>query len=84
MAGNFTTQSIHVVERVTPVDTNNISYEAVVEDATTYTQPWKIAGQIGRHPDKNMELMEFACVEGNQDLVHYTEGVGGKAKEKAR
>jgi hypothetical protein len=28
-----------------------------------------------------MELMEFACVEGNQDLVHYTEGVGGKAKE---
>jgi hypothetical protein len=31
-----------------------------------------------------MELMEFACVEGNQDLVHYTEAVGGKAKEKAR
>jgi hypothetical protein len=80
MAGNFTTQGIHVVERVTPVDTNNISYEAVVDDATTYTQPWKIAGQIGRHPDKNMELMEFACVEGNQDLVHYT-GAGGKLRK---
>lgn len=82
MAGNFTTQAIHVVERITPVDTNNINYEAVVEDPTIYTQPWKIAGQLGRHPDANMELMEFACVEGNQDLVHYTEGVGGKAKEK--
>ena len=81
MAGNFTTQAIHVVERITPVDTNNINYEAVVDDATIYTQPWKIAGQLGRHPDQNMELMEFACVEGNQDLVHYTEGVGGKAKE---
>ena len=82
MAGNFTTPAIHVVERITPVDTNNIDYEAVVEDPTIYTQPWKIAGQLGRHPDKDMELMEFACVEGNQDLVHYTEGVGGTAKEK--
>ena len=82
MTGNFTTPAIHVVERITPVDTNNINYEAVVDDSTIYTQPWKIAGQLGRHPDLNMELMEFACVEGNQDLVHYTEGVGGKAKEK--
>jgi len=61
----------------------NVSHQySVVDDASIYTQPWKIAGQLGRHPDQNMELMEFACVEGNQDLVHYTEAVGGKAKEK--
>ena len=47
MAGNFTTPAIHVVERITPKDTNNIDYEAVVEDPTIYTQPWKIAGKVG-------------------------------------
>jgi len=26
------------------------------------------------------EQMEFACIEGNQDLQHYTEDKGGKAK----
>jgi hypothetical protein len=82
MAGNFTTPAIHVVERFTPKDSNTVDYEAVVEDPTIYTRPWKIAGQLSRHPDQNMELMEFACDEGNQDLVHYTEGVGGTAKEK--
>jgi hypothetical protein len=82
MAGNFTTQAIHVVERITPVDSNLIDYEATIEDPTIYTQPWKIAGQLSRHPDKNMEIMEFACYEGNQDLHHYTEGEGGTAKAK--
>ena len=84
MAGNFTTENIHVVERITPVDSNTIDYEATVEDPTIYTRPWKIAGQLARHPDQNLELLEFACVEGNQDLHHYTESEGGKAKAKSR
>jgi hypothetical protein len=25
--------------------------------------------------------MEFACLEGNRDLQHYTEDKGGKAKQ---
>ncbi|MGH9592024.1 MAG: hypothetical protein ACRD5L_02960, partial [Bryobacteraceae bacterium] len=82
MAGNFTTEAIHVTERLTAVDSNLINYEAVVTDPTIYTQPWKIAGQLSRHPDQSMELMEFACQEGNIDLPHYPEGEGGTAKEK--
>ena len=84
MAGNFTTTNMHVVERITPVDTNNINYEATVEDSTIYTQPWKIAGTWGRNLLPNYEQMEFACVEGNRDLQHYTEQAGGKAKSQPR
>ncbi|SRR5579875_332710 len=82
MVGNFTTPNIHVVERITPVDANTINYEATIEDPTIYTRPWKIAGQWGRRIDPSYEQFEFACDEGNDDLQHYTEAVGGTAKAK--
>jgi hypothetical protein len=81
MAGNFTTPNIHVVERITMVDSNNINYEATIEDPTIYTRPWKIAGTWGRNLLPNYEQMEFACHEGNQDLEHYIEQTGGGAKK---
>jgi hypothetical protein len=82
MEGNFTTPNMHVVERFTMVDMNRIDYEATVADPTIYTRPWKIAGNLGRHPDLNYELMEFACHEGNIDLEHYPVSQGGRAEEK--
>jgi hypothetical protein len=80
MVGNFTTENIHVVERITPVDANTINYEATIEDPTIYTRPWKIAGNWGRRIDSEYEQLEFACDEGNDDLQHYTEATGGTAK----
>jgi hypothetical protein len=80
MEGNHTTDKIHVVERFTMVDLNQINYEATITDPTIYTQPWKIAGNLGRHDDPKYEIMEFACHEGNIDLEHYPEAVGGKVK----
>ncbi len=81
MEGNFTTPNIHVVERFTMVNKDQIDYEATITDPTIYTQPWKIAGNLGRHPDASYEVMEFACHEGNIDLTHYPESEGGTAKE---
>ena len=81
MAGNFTTPNLQVVERITPVDTDNINYEATVTDPTIYTQPWKIAGTWGRNRLPNYEQMEFACLEGNQDLQHYIQETGGSQKK---
>ena len=84
MVGNFTTPAIHVVERLTPVDSNTIQYQATIEDPGVYTRPWKIAGEWGRRPYAEYEQMEFACHEGNQDLHHYVESEGGKAKSVIR
>lgn len=84
MEGNFTTPNIKVVERFTMVDKNQINYEATITDPTIYTQPWKIAGNLGRHDDPTYELMEFACHEGNRDLEHYPESQGGTVKTNSK
>jgi hypothetical protein len=81
MAGNFTSDKLHVVERITPVDTANIDYQATVEDPSVYTRPWKIGGTFGRNPDPKFEQMESACVEGNHDLQFYVESEGGKSQK---
>ena len=78
MAGNFHSDAIHIVERYTPVDSNTINYEATIDDSKVFTKPWKIAFALGRNRDPNYEQLEFACVEGEQDLQHYTEGEGAK------
>jgi hypothetical protein len=78
MAGNFHSDAIHVVERFTPVDANTINYEATIDDPKVFTRPWKIAFALGRNQTPNFEQLEFACVEGEQDLQHYTVGEGAK------
>ncbi len=80
--GNAHSDALTVVERWTPVDANNIQYEATLTDPKAYTAPFKIAGTYRRAQtnDPSYEQMEFACIEGNQDIQHYTDVVGGKAK----
>jgi hypothetical protein len=80
-SGNFKTANAHIVERYTPVDVNTINYEAVIEDPTIYTAPWKIAYQFARANQPGYEQMEFGCIEGNQDIQHYIEGQGGNARQ---
>ena len=82
MAGNFHSEDIHVVERYTPVDSNTIKYEAAITDPKVFTRPWKIAFELGRNLEADYENLEYACVEGEQDLQHYTESQGGAKKDK--
>ncbi len=80
-SGHYKPEDVHVVERFTMTDSNTIDYEADVTSGE-FTQPMKIKGTQRRaeQNDPNYEQMEFACIEGNQDLQHYTEDKGGKAK----
>ncbi|MEO8100338.1 MAG: hypothetical protein ABI811_21745 [Acidobacteriota bacterium] len=82
-SGHYAPKDIEVVERFTMINANQISYEATVTSPTELTQPMKLSGMISRANmnDPTYEQMEFACIEGNQDLSHYTETAGGKAKE---
>jgi hypothetical protein len=80
MAGNFHSDALHVVERYTPVDANTINYEATLEDPKVFTRPFKIAFGLARNPEANYQQMEFACLEGEKDLQHYTESEGAKKK----
>ena len=83
-AGNIHSDAIHVVERFTLADANTIRYEATIEDPKTYTTPWKVTETFRRIAAADYEQLEFACLEGNRDLQHYTEQAGGKAKAQSR
>lgn len=84
MEGNFHSDELTVVERFTMVDENNISYEATMTDPKTFTRPWTIAFNLERNLEPGYETLEYACVEGEQDLQHYTESVGGTAQDKSK
>ena len=81
-AGNIHSDAIHVVERFTLATPNTIRYEATIDDPVAYTAPWKVTETFRRIAKPDYEQYEFACIEGNKDLQHYTEQAGGKAKAK--
>ncbi len=69
-AGNYTTESTHVVERFTLMDADHINYEATISDPKLYTRPWKINLVLYRRLEKNFQLLEFKCVEFAEELLY--------------
>src|SRR5207248_8551500 len=47
-SGNFHSDALHVVERYTRTSPDIMRYEATVEDAKTFTRPWKISMPLYR------------------------------------
>jgi hypothetical protein len=60
-AGNYHSDALHVVERFTPSDPDHITYEATIEDAKTFTRPWKISTVLYRRKETNVQLLEYEC-----------------------
>ena len=83
-AGNIHSDAIHVVERFTLATPNTIRYEATIEDPKAYAAAWKVSETFRRIAKPDYEQYEFACIEGNRDLQHYTEQAGGKAKAQSK
>lgn len=68
-AGNFQSNTLHVIERYTPTGPDHLMYEATIEDPKVYTRPWKITMPLYRRLDKNLQLLEFKCVEFVEELM---------------
>ena len=60
------TRNLHLVERFTRVDTDNLIYEFTVEDPTTWTRPWTVQLPMTR---TDQPLFEYACQEGNYGMT---------------
>jgi hypothetical protein len=56
-------ESLHIIERFTRVDTNTLNYEITIDDPKMFTSPWKVALPFKR--DSGYQLFEYACHEGN-------------------
>ena len=69
-AGNFHSDAMKVTERFTFRNPDVIDYEATIDDAKTFTRPWKISLPIYRRLEKNASLLEFKCVEYAEELIY--------------
>jgi hypothetical protein len=84
---NFSPQSnfmgsaehLHLIERFTRVAPDAITYEMTVDDPTRWTKSWTAVIRLRSTQD---QIYEFACHEGNYDLM---QGIllGARAEEKA-
>src|SRR5262245_56309732 len=64
MAGNFHTDALHVVERYTPLEAGHVmTYEATIEDPNVFTRPWKISLPLYRRAEKNLQILDYDCVD---------------------
>ncbi len=59
-------ENLHLVERFTRIAPDEISYEVLLHDPTTWTRPWKAVIRLRQTQDK---IYEMACHEGNFRVV---------------
>jgi hypothetical protein len=66
-----TGERLHLLERLTRVNANELLYEFTVDDPETFTRPW-----TGRMPmtRTDAQLFEYACHEGNHALEDILRG----------
>jgi hypothetical protein len=67
-AGNFFTDTVHMVERWTMIDPDAIHYQVTIEDPRVYTRPWTMSWALVREKEPGFELLEEACWEGERDM----------------
>jgi hypothetical protein len=69
-AGNFHSDALHVIERYTAIGPDALMYEATIEDPKVFTRPWKMSMPLYRRLEKNIQLLEFKCVEFVEELIY--------------
>ncbi len=62
-SGNFHSNQLHVVERLTPQGDNHIMYEATIEDPEVFTEPWTIRMPLYRRLEENLQILDYDCVD---------------------
>jgi hypothetical protein len=69
-AGNYHSDGLHVVERYTPITPNHLMYEATIEDPNVFTRPWKLSLPLYRRMEKDVQLLEFKCVDLSEEYIY--------------
>jgi hypothetical protein len=69
-AGNFATDTLHVVERFTPRSAETLTYDVTIEDPNAFTRPWKMSMPLYRRVERNAQLTEFRCVEFSEEVIY--------------
>src|SRR5262245_38946268 len=62
-SGDFHSDALDVVERLTPITADALRYEVTLTDPNVYTRPWKMSMLLYRQLDENSTLMDFRYLE---------------------
>ncbi len=65
------TSHLHLVERFTRVNANELDYEVTVDDPSTFTRKWTASIPMVKSEEP---LYEYACHEGNYSLTNMLKG----------
>ena len=60
-SGNFHSDALHIVERITRTEPDLLTYQATLEDAKVFTRPWTMRMLLYRHREPNAKLLEYEC-----------------------
>lgn len=60
-AGNFHSETLHVVERYTATGPDHINYEVTIEDPKVFTRAWKMSMPLYQRKEANVQLLEYEC-----------------------
>jgi hypothetical protein len=69
-AGNFHSEDLHVVERLTPTSADALQYEATIEDPKVFTRPWTMRMPLYRRLEPKLQLVELKCVEFVEEFLY--------------
>jgi len=76
---NANARTLKITEYFTRIDQNTIEYKFTVDDPSTWTKPWSAIVPLGAMKGP---MFEYACTEGNNDIVNIL--AGARAAEKAK
>jgi len=60
-SGNYHSEKMNVVERITRIADDKLNYEARITDAEVYTRPWTIRMTLYRNTEPDAQLFEYEC-----------------------
>lgn len=69
-AGNFYSDTAHIVERFTPITNDAIRYEVTIGDPKVFTRSWKMSMPLYRRLETNAQLLEYPCVEFVEEFMY--------------
>jgi len=69
--GTFHSEDLHVVEKYTRVDKDQINYEVVMEDPKVLSKPWVYKNTMMLR--EGTRIREYVCAENNLEIERYEE-----------
>ena len=63
--GTFHSDALHLTERYTRVDKDQINYDVIMEDTNVLTKPWAMRSTLMLR--EGTRLQEYVCAENNLD-----------------